>query len=310
MWRLIGTRTYRLSDIDELNEYERKRYRVLFELWFPGHQEIELTSRLCEECGFVIYTPRPSEEDIQAKYRFLSSFDGSDSISPNSPSERRRANRLYRNLKGFLPGNRTARVLDFGGGDGRLMRDFVTSGCESYLVDYSEEVCAGITRLGSTESDIPEDAEFDLIVCSHVIEHVANPLTVLSKLKEFLRLNGTIYVEVPMEIWGGAPLQKEPVTHVNFFTSASTRRLFDRAGLSSLSCKMGSSPHPSGHTSLVIRAIGGIGTADGVLSSAEAVAEVDRLLKPGLPLRLKRRILMPSTVPKAIAYKTKRLFQR
>jgi hypothetical protein len=38
--------------------YVQKRFRVLFEMWCPGAESVELTSMLCETCGFVCYTPR------------------------------------------------------------------------------------------------------------------------------------------------------------------------------------------------------------------------------------------------------------
>jgi len=230
-WRTIGTRGYRLSDIVSLNEYEQMRYRVLFEVWFPGQSEIELTSRLCRECGFVTYTPRPSADDVEAKYLFLSDINNTDRSPALSTRDPERARLLYRSLRRHLPDGRRARVLDFGGGDGRLMREFLKTMCFCYLVDYSKKACSGIERLGSTEDDIPGDVNFDLIICSHVIEHVADPLQVLTKLKGHLNPNGAIYVELPMEIWGAAPLHNEPVTHVNFFTVGSTRRLFERTGL-------------------------------------------------------------------------------
>nr|VFJ53903.1 MAG: hypothetical protein BECKFM1743C_GA0114222_101312 [Candidatus Kentron sp. FM]VFJ56153.1 MAG: hypothetical protein BECKFM1743A_GA0114220_101632 [Candidatus Kentron sp. FM]VFK12948.1 MAG: hypothetical protein BECKFM1743B_GA0114221_102626 [Candidatus Kentron sp. FM] len=58
-WQGIGERIYRVRDADCLDEYARTRYRVLFEKWFPGYDTVTLTSRLCRDCGFITYTPRP-----------------------------------------------------------------------------------------------------------------------------------------------------------------------------------------------------------------------------------------------------------
>jgi hypothetical protein len=47
-----------------LTRHQLLRWRILFEKWLPGHEEVWLTSQTCGECGFVAYSPRPTEEDI------------------------------------------------------------------------------------------------------------------------------------------------------------------------------------------------------------------------------------------------------
>jgi SAM-dependent methyltransferase len=311
-WRPIGSRLYRLADAESLSAYARKRYRVLFEVWHPGRSEIELTSKLCGGCGFVTNVPRPADEDLEAKYRFLGRL-GQDSEAPaaESPSERARARRLFRLLRRHLPKVGRPRILDFGGGDGRLMSDFVAHGCECDVVDYRTDALPGVHRQGNTLADLPSDSKYDLVVCSHVIEHVADPLPTLQVLKEHLKPRGRLYVEVPMEIWGRAPLHTEPVTHVNFFTPASLRQLMERAGMRVSSCFLGGYHHPSGQMELAIRAIGGLADPqEQPLTALGNPAETEGFLKPSLTLRLRRRLLMPSTIFGALAFKLRRIRRR
>ncbi|VFN06588.1 MAG: hypothetical protein BECKG1743D_GA0114223_108871, partial [Candidatus Kentron sp. G] len=102
-WQVIGERTYRTSDTDCLDEYARARYRVLFEKWFPGYGKVTLTSRLCRDCGFITYTPRPEAADIHAKYRFLAEIAPRETPpGPENGIERKRARRLFRRLRGRL----------------------------------------------------------------------------------------------------------------------------------------------------------------------------------------------------------------
>src|SRR5262249_47690292 len=147
-----------------------------------------------------------------------------EAIRFDSNAELRRSAKLFRFLQGRLPNDRFAQILDFGGGDGRLMREFFKRGHDCYLVDYREDTLPGVRRIGSTEADIPLNAKFDLIVCSQVVEHLANPKRVLSCLAEHLDTRGHLYIEVPLEVWRHAPLHEEPVTHVNFFTASSLQR--------------------------------------------------------------------------------------
>lgn len=69
--------------------------------------------------------------DLDAKYRFLGMFGADSGGPPNSRVEVARARGLYR-AASRLAGRkaRRQRVLDFGGGDSRLMRMFLAAGCE------------------------------------------------------------------------------------------------------------------------------------------------------------------------------------
>jgi len=119
-WQTIGARTYALADMPRLNAYHARRYRVLFEVWFPGDDAVRLQSKLCRCCGFITYTPRPTAQDVQAKYRYLSALGGggADGPPPDSPGERRRAENIFRVMRPYLS-SRDGTVLDFGGDDGR-----------------------------------------------------------------------------------------------------------------------------------------------------------------------------------------------
>jgi 2-polyprenyl-3-methyl-5-hydroxy-6-metoxy-1,4-benzoquinol methylase len=65
-------------------------------------------------------------------------------------------------------------------------------------------------------ADLPAPERYEWITCSHVIVHVADPLQIVQLLNTHLTERGTRYIEIPMVIWVCAPLQEEPVTHLNF----------------------------------------------------------------------------------------------
>jgi SAM-dependent methyltransferase len=295
-WQLIGERKYDQSDKAVLDEYTARRYRVLFELWFPRTDTVTLKAELCRTCGFVIYVPRPTETDLTAKYRFLNET-GADygRIPAESPRELRRANDLWRRLRRHTTG-RTRRVLDFGGGDGRLMVPFVRRGHECHLVDYHPEAVPGVTRIASTLEDVSSADPYDVIICSHVLEHVAEPRPILSRLAALLDERGVLYVEVPMEIWRRPPLQREPVTHINFFTVDSLRALIERSGLRVARCRMGSYRHPAGHRATVIRAIARRAAPFAWVPDPNAASRTRNLLAPGVVMRLRMAAIRPDMI--------------
>lgn len=302
-WDTLGKATYRKADAERHGEYVKKRLKVLFEVWFPGKDEVELSSLACENCGFVCYSPRPDETDIDAKYLALSELGQDYGKEEASENAKKRAARMFRKLSRWLP-NSAGDVLDFGGGDGRLMADFSAAGHRCYLVDYNEEPSDLVQKIGNTLDSVAEDQRFDFIVANHVIEHVAEPKSVVSSLAGLLREGGRIFVEVPMEICGEAPLHSEPVTHVNFFVEGSMRRLIEESGLIPLESRLTTYLHPSGRLLPVIQVVAekrdGQSVSDSNKSSGRR--EVAAWLSPTLFDKVKREWCLRENFPAKLAY--------
>lgn len=279
-WQIIGTRVYCRNDIKLTSPYIAKRLRILFEIWAPSKDEIEIHAAFCRQCGFVTHLPRPTGDDVQNKYLFAHKI-GSDlqERSANDVSEINRAISLFQSLKHLIDDRKNSRILDFGGNDGRLMSQFLHDGHRCELCDYSNVVIPGVQKIAETEKEIPGDRVYDLIICSHVVEHLADPKPTLQKLAQHLTDAGRIYVEVPMEIWGEAPLPDEPVTHVNYFTPGSMNALLQQSGFAVQSCKLSTYLHPAGHRSLCVEAIAALGRADLPLGGRKI--DIHRYLAPG-----------------------------
>lgn len=203
------------------------RRHILCYLWFKDQQDIQLTSVLCNDCGFVCYSPRPTENDLFEKYTFLNRIKKKKEI--NSFTKRsnqiidKRAHRLYHLMIKYKQDNNFS-ILDYGGGSGELLTYFVNERVKCYLIDFNTQINPGIQKIGSTIADLPSESSFNVIVCSHVLEHVVNPVSMLKQLRGFLKSNGVIYIEIPVEIWEGVPVQHDPVTHINYFTKESLRK--------------------------------------------------------------------------------------
>jgi SAM-dependent methyltransferase len=208
--------------------------KVMFDVWFPEEEHITLNSLKCNNCGFMSYSPRPDENDIKAKYEYLQrlneDFGGDRDLNKlEREFERQRAQRVRDLVKQHLR-QAQLKILDYGGGNGKMMRPFLDDGDKCFLIDYNTQPISDVSRLGNSIGDAKEQAPYDVVLCSHVLEHLSNPRELLESLLPLLSKDGVIYGEVPLEIWTGLPIETEPVTHVNFFTPNSFNLLFQMAG--------------------------------------------------------------------------------
>jgi SAM-dependent methyltransferase len=213
------------------DEYVRTRRRVLFEVWFPDADVVMLTSRRCAICSLTCYCPRPDSPDLEAKYRFLMEATDVDACDAVVEKDAARAAQVYNTICAVQP--HSTCILDVGGGNGRLMLPFLAHGAACYLVDFATRMHQGVQRLGSTLADVPQAMSFDLVICSHVLEHVAYPRRLLEEVRQVLCDNGTVYVEVPVEKFhnnASNPILAEPVTHISFFTAVTLRALLLAVG--------------------------------------------------------------------------------
>lgn len=295
-----------------MSDYVRKRYRVLFELWRPGETECTVAFLACDTCDLVVYSPRPSESDLDEKYRFLVGLDsGSSQDRTDNSSDAWRARNLHRQLRPFLPTSRAARVLDFGGGDGRLLARIRKDGHECVIVDWHDQPVEGVRWLGHTLDEIDASEKFGIIVASHVVEHVARPRGILERLGRCLTHHGVVYVEVPLEIWGGPPRMAEPVTYVNFFVPGSVSRLLWNSGFAVLNCSIAQIRY---HNSWlrVVRAIARVDhdwVAPRTRVPENLVAEIDQFLHPILKMRLSQRLMNPQSWMGTARYRITRLLR-
>jgi 2-polyprenyl-3-methyl-5-hydroxy-6-metoxy-1,4-benzoquinol methylase len=215
---------------DVLSPYHKLRREVLFNVWFKQNNEVKLDAICCDVCGFVCYTPRPDEVDIVNKYQYLNKYQPSvnrritkDQYTKSLDSKR--AARIFKKCSEYIS-DKQVDVLDYGGGNGVLMSPFLKNGFRCYLIDYNEDTLPGITKIGNDINNCQANIKFDVIICSHVLEHVSEISGLVNKLKDFLSSDGIIYAEVPQEILAGLRIDADPVTHINYFTKNSFANLF------------------------------------------------------------------------------------
>jgi 2-polyprenyl-3-methyl-5-hydroxy-6-metoxy-1,4-benzoquinol methylase len=162
--------------------------------------------------------------------------------------------RVYHNegnppLLALLPGNRGGAVLDCGCGAGDNARALASMGWTVDGVTISadeaslaERYCRRV-EIANLEAGLPRlDTSYDVVLMSHVLEHLVSPGPLLSDVRTVLKPAGRIVVALPnVLLWrnrlaflcGSFEYTQEGImdsTHVRFYTHASGRRLLERHG--------------------------------------------------------------------------------
>jgi 2-polyprenyl-3-methyl-5-hydroxy-6-metoxy-1,4-benzoquinol methylase len=142
--------------------------------------------------------------------------------------------------------------LDVGCSTGRILRLAATMGFRVTGLDYSQwatDTCRQLgfdTRQGSLIGQWPDGNRFDVVHCSHTIEHVPDPMSYLREFHRLIRPGGQLMISFPnyasiqrvllREKWGPWCLD----SHLWQFTARQMCRLLRQVGFILFSCR---TPH-------------------------------------------------------------------
>ncbi|MCG8590427.1 MAG: methyltransferase domain-containing protein [Proteobacteria bacterium] len=174
-------------------------------LWDGRCERFDIQTALCLECGLVFTHPQPEAELLarfyaaQERELFAPDGRGGDRI-PAETGRRDQAAWLAARV-GPLLGRR---VLEIGCYDGYLLDRLRAAGAQVLGIEPSEAAAElGRRRFGiDIRTALVEDvslplASLDVIVLSHVLEHLADPRETLLRCRRWLRPGGFLFVEVP-----------------------------------------------------------------------------------------------------------------
>jgi SAM-dependent methyltransferase len=116
------------------------------------------------------------------------------------------------------------RVLDLGCGEKPYELYRPAAAVEWIGLDVPENPTADVA--GYAESLPFEAGEFDTVLCTEVLEHVADPAIVVQEIARVLKPGGYVFLTTPF-YW---PLHEEPHDYFRF-TQYGLRHLFEKAGL-------------------------------------------------------------------------------
>lgn len=205
----------------------------------------------CASCGFRHIVPIPTKEEIMSLYRdeyyttekplylerFLEDLDWWNLVYRSR----------YELFEGLLPSARRS-ILDIGSGLGFFLLHGKERGWNGVGVEPAKTAAAHARSLGLKVHEglfdgLPARAlgTFDVVNLATVLEHIADPATLLREARSLLSPGGLVCVVVPndynplqlalREVDGYEPWWVAPPHHINYFDFATLRGLFDRVGL-------------------------------------------------------------------------------
>lgn len=208
----------------------------------PSAELTPLPFVTCGDCGFTFREDRIAD-DVHAIYESgaYTEVRRTEYSDPRTLGDRRRHARVR--LDFIAPHARAGRLLDVGAAGGAFVEQALVRGFDAEGVEPTPEFAAfareslGVSvRATTVEQAGLADASLDVVTMWHVLEHVPDPVGVLTLLCGALRLGGLVAIEVPnaaghlARSQGRAWASLEPDVHVNQFGPGSLGAALDRAG--------------------------------------------------------------------------------
>jgi 2-polyprenyl-3-methyl-5-hydroxy-6-metoxy-1,4-benzoquinol methylase len=223
---------------------------------------LPVKTAVCKNCGLV-FTANPLDQSSMARFyaeQYRRLYEGKDMSGsewaerssswfderldfPDTPALKM-AEQAGDDLSNFV-------VAELGCGGGWNLYGFHKRGARVIGFDYDEILIEEGRKLGmrmhagSVGEAIALGIKADLVILSHVMEHVASPVEFLSKIRQILKLRGTVFITQPglksfqFGGWGGGLGHQLQNAHNFIFEVATLKLLADITGYSVPFCNEG-----------------------------------------------------------------------
>jgi SAM-dependent methyltransferase len=223
---------------------------------WEGHEGIRVAHArgfdivACETCGFRHAVPLPRAEDMAEAYREEYYASEKPTFLVHAREDQAWAelaqNDRLEIFERLLPAGRR-RLLDIGSGPGFFLKSAMTRGWDAIGIEPSRQAAAHARSLGAKVVEGFFDAKsadklgfFDVAHLNNVLEHIADPIGLLSLAAQRLERGGLLCINVPndfsaLQIAGQNAVKAgewwvAPPHHLNYFDFDSLSALVERLG--------------------------------------------------------------------------------
>ncbi len=137
----------------------------------------------------------------------------------------------------------SGKVLDIGCGSGAFLESMRKSGYEIYgteLDGVAYQRASQVSRIhlqqGNLSHEMFGDARFDAVTIWHVLEHIEDPRSTISTVRELMHPEGLLFIEVPnldslqARMFGKHWFHLDPPRHIYQFTDKSLTQMLEAEG--------------------------------------------------------------------------------
>ena len=148
----------------------------------------------------------------------------------------------------WLPARTGGRLLEIGCGRGDMLKNLKSFGWNAEGIDFDLQAVSFarerglVVRHGSLDDIHYDDATFDAVIMSHVIEHLHDPIKVVKDCYRILKPGGRLVLLTPNagslghRIYGQSWLHLDPPRHLHLFNANTLAKLAEGLGFSELRC--------------------------------------------------------------------------
>ncbi len=197
----------------------------------------------CSQCGFAYADTTVGQHEYDEFYARLSKYTDNKTSTGGGLAtwDADRLRHTAQDIARVIP-QPDAHIVDIGCANGGLLQALRDLGYSNLCgidpapacVRQAAQTSGAIAYLGSL-SNIPANAGvFDMVILSHVLEHVKDLRLALDGLKPFLKPGASLYVETPdarrYADFVFAPFQDFNTEHINHFSPVTMANLLHRGG--------------------------------------------------------------------------------
>ena len=194
----------------------------------------------CADCGLTFLNPRPTQESIGSFYPDDYSPYAETELTPERCRYFCESIEMIQAEVGSIEGKQ---ILDVGCATGAFLHLLRNAGATVRGLDPSPKAARAAHEMYGLEVEVSscESAhlppnEYDVVTMWHVMEHCHSPLASLSNIRQTLRPQGLLLIEVPnmdpllFRLFGSRFARLETPLHLYHFVAATLRRCLAKTG--------------------------------------------------------------------------------